>query len=41
MSFFPNSSGVIIINGGEFVNNLNEGTNKPEIEKGKHIFIHS
>ena len=36
MSFFPNSSGVITINGGEFVNN--EGTNK--IEKGKHIFVH-
>ena len=38
MSFFNNSSG-LIINGGEFVNN--EGTNKPEIEKGKHIFVHS
>ena len=37
MSFFPNSSGVITINGGEFVNN--EGTNK--IEEGKHIFVHS
>ena len=36
MSFFPNSSAFITINGGEFVNN--EGTNK--IEKGKHIFVH-
>ena len=36
MSFFPNSSG-LVINGGEFVNN--EVTNK--IEKGKHVFVHS
>ena len=36
MSFFPNSSG-IIITGGEFVNLNNEETNK--IEKGKHIFV--
>ena len=38
MSFFSNSSGLIIINGGEFVNN--EGTKLTnKIEKGKHIFV--
>ena len=36
MSFFPNSSG-IIITGGEFVNLNNEGTDN--IEKGKYIFV--
>ena len=38
MSFFPNSSGFITINGGEFVNN--EGTNKIEKLEGKHLFVH-